>query len=161
MTRLDASTAAQQAARAFTLLPWEALSVDALYALLKLRVEVFVVEQQCAFQDLDGYDRVALHLLHRRPDGEVTAYARLLPPGAKYAEASIGRVVTAPACRRTGLGRQLMAEALRLCQTQYPGPIRIGAQLRLEQFYESFGFRRSGETYLEDGIWHIEMLREP
>ena len=127
--------------------------------LLRLRAEVFVVEQACAFQDVDGADPASWHLLGFRGD-ELVAYSRLLPAGVKFAEASIGRVVTAPALRGTGCGRELMREALRRADTLWPGqPIRIGAQQRLERFYEDFGFAQASAPYDEDGIMHIEMLR--
>lgn len=145
---------------AWTLQPFAALSVPELYALLQLRSAVFVVEQACAFQDIDGYDADALHLLGRTETGELAAYARLFPAGRNYSEASIGRVAVAPAFRRHGLGRQLMREALARCAAQGgPQPIQIGAQLYLCDFYRSFGFEQVGEGYLEDDIPHIHMLR--
>ncbi len=131
-----------------------------LYAALRLRSAVFVVEQNCVFPDMDGLDLEAEHLCGVTASGEVLAYARLLRPGLKYAEASIGRVVTDPSVRRTGLGRELMRQALGGCRSRFPAsPIRIGAQQRLERFYNEFGFVTEGERYLEDGIWHVEMLK--
>ncbi|MBL6751441.1 MAG: GNAT family N-acetyltransferase [Nevskia sp.] len=130
-----------------------------LYEALRLRSAVFVVEQNCVFADMDGLDPDCEHLCGVAADGSLLAYARLLPPGLKYAEASIGRVVTAGAVRRTGLGRQLMRQALDGCRARYPGqPVRIGAQQRLERFYADFGFAVAGPPYLEDGIWHVEMV---
>jgi ElaA protein len=127
--------------------------------LFQLRVAVFVLEQNCPFQDVDGADLDAWHLLGTA-EGALRAYARLLKPGAKFVEASIGRVITSQEARGTGLGRTLMAEAVRRAGELWPGqPIRIGAQARLERFYESFGFRKASDEYIEDGIPHIEMLR--
>ncbi|MDQ6924922.1 MAG: GNAT family N-acetyltransferase [Candidatus Eremiobacteraeota bacterium] len=147
--------------------PFADLTPAELYAALQLRSSVFVVEQRCPFLDPDGDDDRAWHLLGwHGQDGapnqapRLMAYARLFAPGIKYAEASIGRVVTHPDARRTGAGRALMAEAVRTMDTLAPGTsVRIGAQQYLEQFYESFGFRRDGADYLEDGIVHVEMIR--
>lgn len=145
----------------WTLKPFADLTLAELYALLQLRSEVFVVEQQCAFQDIDGQDQAAYHLLGFSPEGELAAYARLFGPGLSYAEVSIGRVVASPRLRRFGLGRQLMRQALGECERLFgPQPIKIGAQLYLKAFYESFGFRQLGDGYLEDGIPHIYMRRE-
>lgn len=139
----------------------EDLSALDLYAIIRLRNEVFVVEQQCVFQDADGKDLLAWHLCGWQ-DGDLLAYARLLAPGDSYAEAAIGRVVTAPGSRGQGLGRALMREAIQRCGHLFgPGPLRIGAQQHLHLFYGSLGFRPVGEPYLEDGIPHIEMLLSP
>lgn len=135
------------------------LTAREVHDLFQLRVAVFVLEQSCAFQDVDGADLEAWHLLGSA-GGKLTAYCRLLAPGVKFAEASIGRVATAGDARGTGLGRTLMAEAVRRAGELWPGqPIRIGAQARLERFYEGFGFRKASDEYIEDGIPHIEMLR--
>ncbi|KAA9327044.1 GNAT family N-acetyltransferase [Hymenobacter busanensis] len=140
--------------------PYAALALDELYALLQLRSEVFVVEQACAFQDIDGQDAAAHHLLGLAPDGRLAAYARLFAPGACYAEASIGRVVVSPQFRRSGLGQALMREALAQCERLFgTGPIKIGAQQYLLDFYQSFGFEPSSAVYLEDGIPHLSMRR--
>ncbi|QIX60531.1 GNAT family N-acetyltransferase [Hymenobacter sp. BT18] len=140
--------------------PFPALTLSELYALLQLRSEVFVVEQTCAFQDIDGQDQAAWHLLGYTEGGELAAYARLFGPGISYPEASIGRVVVSPRFRRYGLGRQLLQEALATVAAQFgPQPIQIGAQQYLQQFYEDFGFRQVGEGYLEDGIPHLHMVR--
>jgi len=141
---------------------WAELSTELLYQLLRLRTAIFVVEQNCVFQDMDGLDAGSEHLCGFDPQGGLLAYARLLPPGLKYAEASIGRVVVAQTQRRSGLGRQLMARTLAGTAARFPDQtIRIGAQQRLQRFYEDFGFAGTGEAYLEDGIWHIDMLRAP
>jgi len=140
-------------------LPFDDLSPHALYRLLRLRTEVFVMEQQCLFQDMDGADPACEHLLGEH-GGRLLAYARLVPAGLKFAEASIGRVVSEPAARGTGLGHALMREAVQQLQRRWGvQPIRIGAQARLQAFYEQHGFVRDSAIYLEDGIDHIEMLR--
>ena len=127
--------------------------------LFRARAAAFVVEQGCVFQDVDGADPECWHLLGRSA-GELFAYCRLVPPGIKFAEPSIGRVVTTEAARGTGLGRILMREALARAEALWPGrPIRIGAQARLERFYEEFGFVTASAPYDEDGIVHVEMVR--
>jgi ElaA protein len=147
-------------------LPFDHLGVHDLYRVLQLRAAVFVVEQTCAFQDLDGLDAQAFHLLAQvdLADGagpvQLRAYARLLPAGTAFAEASIGRVVTATAVRGTAMGHELMAQAcVRVVQLWGPQPIRIGAQAHLQSYYRRHGFDTASEPYLEDGIWHVEMLR--
>jgi ElaA protein len=134
---------------------FDELSVAELYAILALRSRVFVVEQNCPYLDADGYDAMSRHLW-AEADGAIHAYLRLVPPGVKFAELSIGRVVTAPEARGTGLGRVLMQRGLAAAG---PVPVRIGAQAHLERFYGELGFRRASEPYDEDGIPHIEMLR--
>jgi ElaA protein len=138
------------------------LTVAQLYAMLALRQEVFVLEQACLYPDIDGLDPEAHHLLGwRKVDGrqELVAHLRCLAPGAKYEEMSIGRVVTSPAARGTGLGRELVAQGLALARRLHPGhAIRIGAQAHLEGFYAGFGFVTVSEPYDEDGILHIDML---
>ena len=139
--------------------PFGELTPREVHDLLQLRAEVFVVEQDCPFQDVDGVDPDSWHLLGTR-GGSLIAYCRMIPAGVKFAEPSIGRVVTLPSLRGTGCGRSLMAEALRRADTLWPGrAIRIGAQQRLERFYEDFGFATASAPYDEDGIQHIEMLR--
>ena len=136
------------------------LGPERLYAVLKARVDVFVVEQVCAYPELDGRDHDALHLSAWAADGELAAYARILAPGAVYTEAAIGRVLTAARFRGRGLGREVMHRAIAACEQQYPGSgIRLGAQYRLQRFYTSLGFVTAGPPYDEDGIRHIEMLR--
>jgi len=134
------------------------LTPHELYAIIRLRNEVFVVEQNCVFQDADDKDQQSYHLMGW-DNGKLLAYTRLVPPGVAYEEASIGRVVTSPSARGTGLGRELMVQSIKACKEQFNVTvIRIGAQLYLEQFYRSLGFIPKGETYLEDGIVHVEML---
>ncbi|MDE2277854.1 MAG: GNAT family N-acetyltransferase [Burkholderiales bacterium] len=143
----------------WTWLRFEALGVDRLYDLLALRSRVFVLEQG-PYLDADGVDREAGHLLGHDGAGTLQAYLRVVDPGVKYAEPSIGRVVVAPEWRGTGAGRALMAEGLARCTAAWPGQgIRISAQAHLERFYGSFGFARVGEPYLEDEIPHLQMLR--
>jgi ElaA protein len=142
----------------FTLTPWTELGRDDLYDVMVLRQVVFAVEQNCAFLDCDGVDKKAWHVLGRADDALV-AYARIVPPGVKYAEPSIGRVVTHPSVRRSGAGRALFGECIAHTRALFGGgPIRIGAQRYLERFYASFGFVATGEPYLEDNIPHIEMV---
>jgi ElaA protein len=141
-------------------LPFAELTVEQLYDLLKLRQEVFVVEQTCAYLDADGLDRQAYHLLGYDHQG-LAAYLRLVAPGKKYAEPSLGRVITRLDLRRTNLGRDLMREGLRHSQELYPGQgNRISAQARLERFYRELGFATVAGPYDEDDIPHFEMLRE-
>jgi ElaA protein len=129
------------------------------YAVLAARSAVFVVEQSCAFQDADGYDLDAQHLIVWS-GSEVAAYLRVLSPRVKHAERSIGRLITTQAFRGTGLGRLVLTRTLERLDAAYPGkPLRIGAQARLSKFYEGFGFQAASEVYMEDGIPHIEMLR--
>lgn len=141
-------------------LPFAELSGAQVYALLKLRSEVFVMEQQCIYLDADGDDVKAWHVMGIDARGALTAYARFFDRGVKFAEASIGRVVTAACHRDSGMGRALMQQAINsLQQTLGTQPIRISAQHHLQRFYESLGFVAQGAVYLEDGIAHIEMLR--
>jgi len=140
--------------------PWARLTADELYRILVVRQRVFVVEQACAYLDADGLDPAARHLWTEGPDGAVLAYLRVLPPGTRFAEASLGRVVTAPEVRRTGLGRALMIEGLARARADHGDvPVRIGAQRYLERFYGELGFVRDSDEYDEDGIPHVEMVR--
>jgi ElaA protein len=141
--------------------PFDELTAKELYNILQLRNEVFIVEQNCPYQDLDNKDLYAFHLMGLE-ENKLIAYSRLLAPGISYSESSIGRVVSSPAARKTGIGKKLMEESIlqikKLFQTD---TIRIGAQLYLKNFYESFGFFQEGDMYLEDNIPHIIMLRKP
>jgi len=141
--------------------PFDALTVRELQYIYMARQAVFSVEQQCAFMDADGLDERAYHLAAWSPlQREPLAYARLLEPGAKYAEPSIGRVITTAAARGRGLGRETMVRALAHAAEMWPGStIRISAQSRLEDFYASVGFVIAGPRHLEDGIDHTEMVR--
>ena len=144
----------------WTIKPYDELTLTELYELLRLRVEVFVVEQNCPFQDLDGQDDRAYHLLGYTEANELAAYARLFDAGLSYDEVAIGRVAVSGAHRRRGLGQELMRQAIAYCEVLYGAqPIKIGAQQYLERFYQDFGFRQCGEGYLEDGIPHMPMVR--
>lgn len=135
------------------------LGVDNLYDALALRCRVFILEQG-AYQDPDGLDRHAWHLLGRDGGDVLCAYLRVVDPGVKYEEPAIGRVITAPEARGTGLGRQLMQEGIQRCEAVWPGRgVRISAQAHLRAFYGSLGFTAVGEPYLEDDIPHLEMVR--
>jgi ElaA protein len=140
----------------FSVKPWSELAAPELYEILALRQRVFVVEQRCAYLDCDGKDLLATHLMGRR-DGELVAYARLLPKGAVFDEPSIGRVATAPEARGHAFGRALMHEAIAQTWQRFGGPIFIGAQQYLERFYRELGFTPVGPPYDEDGIPHIHM----
>jgi ElaA protein len=136
------------------------LSIVDLYAIIALRERVFVVEQSCAYLEADGLDHVSSHVW-AEPDApgsrdDIIAYLRVVPAGAKFAEVSLGRIVTAPEVRRTGLGRALVRRGL---DAAGPVPVRISAQVYLERFYAGLGFRRASEPYPEDGVPHVEMLR--
>jgi ElaA protein len=134
------------------------LTPDELYTILRLRNEVFVVEQNCVFQDADNKDQLSQHVMGWNND-LLVAYARLVPAGISYSEPSIGRVVTSPGARSLGMGKELMRQSINILYATWGKTnIKIGAQLYLEQFYNSFGFQRTSEIYLEDGIDHIEMV---
>ena len=139
------------------------LQVRELQHIYAARQRVFSLEQQCIYLDADGCDESAWHLAAWSPvQREPLAYARVLDPGVKYAEASIGRVITVGTGRGRGLGRELVARSLAHTAEAWPGvAIRISAQTRLERFYAEFGFVAVGASYLEDGIDHTEMLRDP
>lgn len=138
---------------------FEALSVAELYDLLQLRSEVFVVEQNCVYQDIDGKDEKALHLIGE-DNGQTVAYARLFKPKDYFDESSIGRVVVKPTYRDKKLGHILMREAIDAIKAEFnETKITISAQLYLKKFYESHGFIQTSEMYLEDDIPHIEMKR--
>lgn len=143
--------------------PFDQLDVAVLYAILALRQQVFILEQACIYPDLDGYDQAAYHLTGWRDVGGqrvLAAYLRCLAPGAKYAEMSLGRVVTNPLTRGGGIGKELLGVGIAHALRQHPGhAIRIGAQHYLERFYQGFGFETVSAPYDEDGIAHIDMLR--
>jgi len=139
---------------------FDELTVPELYAVIKARIDVFVVEQNCPYPDLDGYDQKAVHLWAEE-DGEVLAGCRIFDKGIKYDEASIGRVLTTEKARGKNLGKQLIAYAVETIENRFLTPeIRISAQDYLLRFYGGFGFEDTGKKYLEDGIPHTEMLRK-
>lgn len=141
--------------------PFEALTTDRLYDVLALREAVFVVEQDCAYLDADGKDRVALHLLGCDDEG-LCAYLRILPPGVSHEDVAIGRVVTAPRVRGQGWGRPLMQAGLDHAAQHFgPASVFVSAQAHLKDFYASLGFDVCGEGYLEDGIPHLPMRTGP
>jgi ElaA protein len=142
-------------------LRFDDLGLQDLYDALQLRAKVFILEQG-PYLDPDGLDQVSWHLLGRDAEGTLQAYLRVVDPGHKYDEPSIGRVVTSAAVRGSGAGRRLMEEGVARCTAAWPSHgIRISAQSHLERFYGSLGFERVGEDYLEDDIPHVEMLRSP
>jgi ElaA protein len=135
------------------------LTPHELYYIIQLRNEVFVLEQNCIYQDADNKDLKAYHFMGFDDQGQLMAYTRLLPQGVSYKEMSIGRVVTHADVRKLGAGKELMKRSIKNCYELFgKEDIRIGAQLYLLQFYNSLGFEQSGEVYLEDGIEHIEMI---
>lgn len=138
------------------------LNTTELYQILQLRNEVFIVEQHCPFQDLDDKDLKCYHLIGFDTESQkVMAYTRIVPAGISFEEASIGRVITSPLARKGGIGKQLMNKSIELLEEFYGGvSIKIGAQLYLKKFYESFGFQQVEEVYLEDGIEHILMIKK-
>lgn len=138
--------------------PFEELNNQELYTLLRLRSQVFVVEQNCVYLDIDNKDLQCHHLMLLQGE-DLVAYARLVPPGLSFQEMSIGRVITNPQSRGTGAGRLLLATAIEKCREVFgEGPIKIGAQAYLLKFYSSFGFEAVGEIYDEDGIPHTDMI---
>ena len=139
---------------------FDELSPYELYALLQLRNEVFVVEQNCIFQDADEKDQLSFHLLGYC-NNKLIAYTRIVPPGITYEQASIGRVVTSPSVRGNGMGRQLMQQSIAALYNLFGRQtIKIGAQFYLKKFYESLGFQQASNIYFEDGIEHIYMLKK-
>ncbi|MEC5398908.1 GNAT family N-acetyltransferase [Uliginosibacterium sp. H1] len=141
-------------------LPFDALTVPRLHALLRLRQDVFIIEQECRFHDIDGLDPVCWHGLGTSPAGELVACARIVPPAATDSPVpKIGRVAVAPGWRGQGHARVLMMSAIDFTRGQYPAtPIFLSAQIHLEDFYSSLGFRRSGADYEDAGIMHCDML---
>lgn len=139
--------------------PFNNLTPDELYCILKLRIEVFVIEQNCVFQDCDDKDQESYHYMGWQKN-KLVAYTRLMPAGLAYEEISIGRVVTSPIVRHSHIGKELMYNSIEKLHELFGKlPIKIGAQLYLKRFYESLGFIQSSKIYLEDGIKHIKMIR--
>jgi ElaA protein len=142
--------------------PFAELGSLALHRIYAARQAVFIIEQNCVYQDADDFDPLSHHLCgwENENSSSLLAYLRILPPGSKYHEASLGRILTMTAKRGRGLGKSLMAQALKDAGHLYPGTAnRISAQHYLEQFYQSFGFETVSDIYSEDGIPHVEMLR--
>jgi ElaA protein len=143
---------------------FQQLTVEQLFEVLQLRVNVFVVEQECSYPELDDFDRhvETRHLSGRDECDQLMAYARILSPGLNYCEVSIGRFVVKAAARGKGIGHELLRNALDVIRKCWPGSvIRISAQEYLQGFYEQHGFTRVSAMYLEDGIPHVEMVKEP
>ena len=135
------------------------LNAHQLYAILQLRNEVFVVEQNCVFQDADDKDQLSFHLMGLR-DNQLIAYTRIVPPGVIYKEASIGRVVTSHSVRGSGAGKELMQQSIESIYELFgKTAIKIGAQVYLQKFYEELGFEKCSDLYLEDDIPHIHMIK--
>ena len=136
---------------------FEELKVEELYKILRLRAEVFILEQNSLYQDLDNNDQKALHIFAAK-EGQIFAYSRILQPGVKYSETSIGRIITIENLRGLGIGKLLVKESLAQCFKRWPKTsISISAQHRLETFYANLGFTTVSSPYLEDGIPHIKM----
>jgi len=139
---------------------FDALTTQELYDLLRLRSQVFVVEQDCVYEDIDGKDQKALHVIGTK-DGAMIAYARIFKPGDYVNEASIGRVVVKKGQRKLGLGKYIMKEAIHAVRKHFNEKvIRVSAQMYLERFYHELGFNQIGDGYLEDGIPHISMIKK-
>ena len=144
----------------WTVKTFDDLTPYELYSILQLRLEVFGVEQNCVYQDMDNKDQFCFHMMGWR-ENRLVAYTRLVPPGISYKEPSIGRVVTSRQVRRTGFGKTLIEKSIaEIIRLYGKTPIKIGAQLYLKKFYESFDFEQSGDIYDEDGIPHIQMIRK-
>nr|NJM02097.1 GNAT family N-acetyltransferase [Desulfobacula sp.] len=142
---------------------FDRLGADELYELLKLRVDIFVVEQNCAYAELDEKDRHpgTRHVTGRNEEGDLAAYLRILPPGLGFDQPGIGRVAVSKAHRRQGLCHTMMEMAVDQICRAWPGlGIKISAQAYLETFYGSYGFEKASDTYLEDGIPHLDMVRK-
>ncbi len=142
-----------------TIKTFQELTLDELYSLLQLRSEVFVVEQNCVYQDIDGKDKKALHVLGLK-DNELVAYTRIFKPGDYFTEASVGRVVVRNNERGSRLAYDIMKSSIEAIQEHYKVTmIKVSAQTYLKEFYNNLGFKQVGEEYLEDGIPHIGMIR--
>jgi len=142
--------------------PYNDLSIDELHALLKLRVDVFIVEQQCIYPEIDGLDPDCDHLLGTLGDGSLAAYLRIIPPKDGTDTPTLGRIATAASSRGDGIGRELVERGITACHDRWPDrAVTISAQLYLQQFYAGFGFTPTSDPYEEDGIPHIAMRLDP
>lgn len=140
---------------------FDELNTKELYRILKLRMEVFVLEQECLYPELDDKDFACLHLWAEQ-DGSILAYTRLVPPGLSYPQASIGRVIVAEEARGTGLSQQLMITSIESVSKEFGvNDIQIGAQFHLKSFYEKLGFEQISDPYPDYGILHIDMIKSP
>ncbi|UCZ55229.1 GNAT family N-acetyltransferase [Bacillus shivajii] len=143
---------------AWNIKKFDDLTAAELYEILKERVNIFVVEQECPYPEIDGNDQVAYHIFNEQ-DGEVTAYARILPKGTTYPEAAIGRVIVKKEYRGKGLGNELMQQTMDLLVNElHETAIKLSAQDYIKHYYAAFGFKQVSDVYLEDGIPHVDML---
>ena len=146
----------------WTLKTFDQLSIDELHDIIQLRINVFVVEQNCPYPELDGKDGKAYHFFGRNDQGRIVAYTRIFAPGDYYSQPAIGRVVVDSAHRGDGTGHALMLGTIRSTKELFGDlEIKIGAQKYLVTFYEKLGFINTQEEYIEDGIPHVYMIREP
>ena len=138
---------------------FQELSLEEFHDIIALRIQIFIIEQNCPYQEVDGKDKLAHHLFFKNEKDEIIAVTRILPQGISYAEVAIGRVVVHEDYRGTGLGNQLMADSMNFVKDEYGKvPVRLSAQKHLENYYGNHGFKSTGKEYLEDGIPHVEML---
>ena len=138
---------------------FQELSLEEFHDIIALRIQIFIIEQNCPYQEVDGKDKLAHHLFSKNEMDEIIAVTRILPQGISYAEVAIGRVVVHEDYRGTGLGNQLMADSMNFVKDEYGKvPVRLSAQKHLENYYGNHGFKSTGKEYLEDGIPHVEML---
>ena len=138
---------------------FQELSLEEFHDIIALRIQIFIIEQNCPYQEVDGKDKLAHHLFFKNEMDEIIAITRILPQGISYAEVAIGRVVVHEDYRGTGLGNQLMSDSMNFVRDKYGEvPVRLSAQKHLENYYGNHGFKSTGKEYLEDGIPHVEML---
>jgi ElaA protein len=138
---------------------FQELSVEEFHDIIALRIQIFIIEQDCPYQEVDGKDKLAYHLFFKNEKNEVIAVTRILPQGISYDEVAIGRVVVNDNYRGTGLGNQLMSDSMKFVKEKFGDvPVRLSAQKHLEKYYGNHGFESTGKEYLEDGIPHVEML---
>jgi len=138
---------------------FQELSLEEFHDIIALRIQIFIIEQNCPYQEVDGKDKLAHHLFFKNEMDEIIAVTRILPQGISYPEVAIGRVVVHEEYRGTGLGNQLMADSMNFVKDKYGEvPVRLSAQKHLENYYGNHGFKSTGKEYLEDGIPHVEML---
>ena len=138
---------------------FQELSLEEFHDIIALRIQIFIIEQNCPYQEVDGKDKLAHHLFFKNETDEIIAITRILPQGISYEEVAIGRVVVHEDYRGTGLGNQLMSDSMKFVRDKYGEvPVRLSAQKHLENYYGNHGFKSTGKEYLEDGIPHVEML---
>ena len=138
---------------------FQELSLEEFHDIIALRIQIFIIEQNCPYQEVDGKDKLAHHLFFKNETDEIIAITRILPQGISYEEVAIGRVVVHEDYRGAGLGNQLMSDSMNFVRDKYGEvPVRLSAQKHLENYYGNHGFKSTGKEYLEDGIPHVEML---